>query len=199
MSNRPSDPSMELLKEVRALNASEGQLTPVDITNVNAVAQHLKDSFQYIESMANNPYVNPSEPYYSSALHFFRAKCLREKRCLVSYLKWRMDRVSGAWWETQDNLIAPHLSAAEMQYLRDYNTLMVDYMSSFAVPLDLRAFRWRPPTSRHASVRGLRESTFISSTTGITYRIQTGEYYSMPCEEAERLIQQGIVAPQAPA
>jgi GINS complex subunit 1 len=193
-SRQLTDPATELLKEVKALNASGGVMTPVDGINVRSLASSVVDTFQNIEAMSINPFVNAADPYYASSLQYYRAKCLREKRCLVAYLKWRMDRATASWWETQDNLIMPQLTPAEQKYLKDYNDIMVEYMSSFAVPLDLRAFRWRPPTSQNITVRGLKASSFVGST-GTTYHIEKGETHSMPCEEAERLIQQGIVAP----
>ncbi|CUG85666.1 unnamed protein product [Bodo saltans] len=190
---RTADPAVELMNEIRALEAGTGNIGPADNVNLRSLAHDITDAYQNIESMAVNPYVDPTDPYYRSALQYFRAKALRGKRCLVSYLMWRMDKVSAAWWESKDNLVTPQLGASESQYLKDYNALMVDYMSSFAFPLDLRAFRMRPPSAQHVSVRGLKPLTFMSALSGITYHIEKDETYSMPSEEAERLIQQGIV------
>lgn len=190
---RVADPGAELMKEIRALEAGTGGIGPADNVNLRSLAHDITDAYRNIESMAVNPYVDPTDPYYRSALQYFRAKTLRGKRCMVSYLAWRMDRVSAAWWESKDNLVTPQLGSSEVQYLKDYNSLMVDYMSSFAFPLDLRAFRLRPPSAQHVTVRGVKPLTFMSALSGITYHIEIDETYSMPSEEAERLIQQGIV------
>jgi GINS complex subunit 1 len=190
---RVADPAFELIKEIRALEAGTGGISPADNTNVRSLAHDITDAYHNIESMAVNPFVDPADAYYRSALQYYRAKTLRGKRCLVTYLMWRMDRVSAAWWESKDNLITPQLGSAEVQYLKEYNALMVDYMSSFAFPIDLRAFRLRPPSAQHVSVRGVKPLTFMSALSGITYHIEKDETYSMPSEEAERLIQQGIV------
>lgn len=192
--SKVADPAAELIKDVRALSTSGStRLTPFDHVNVRALATNISDTYQIIESMASNPFVDHQDPFYRGAVQYYRAKCLRGKRCLVSYMKWRLDKTAEAWWSSRDNLMMPQLSAAEQQYVKEYNELMVEYMTSFAVPLDLRAFQLHPPMSQNISVRGLKASTFVA-TSGITYHIEKGESYSLPYEVAERLLQQEIVA-----
>lgn len=191
-SSRNGDPALELLKEVKALSTSGGQLPPFDEGNVQAAIQRMDDAHRRIDQLIENPYANPQDPYYASTLQYFRAKCLREKRIVVAYMKWRQERISEAWWEARDHTLQSSLTAPESSYLRSYNAAMVDYMTSFPVPLDLRSFWWQPPTAPLLRIRGLKDTQVVSMRTGDAIVLSSGKEMNLPFEEAERLVRQGL-------
>ncbi|KAG8340694.1 hypothetical protein ERJ75_001012200 [Trypanosoma vivax] len=187
------DPSSELLNELRALVVSESTLVPFDERKVRAVVDDICDSFRFLESISRNPYADPLQPFYAGTMKYYRAKYLRDKRCLVAYLMWRQSQITRAWWEARDNALASMLTPCEKAFLQDYSNIMIEYMTSFAIPLDLRAFMWRPPSTRQLEVRGLVNHVFVSSITGAVINLYKGKQILLCFEEAESLIQQGVV------
>lgn len=188
-----ADPSAELISELRAFINSGSSMGALDERKVRLVVENMRESFERIQSIESNPYADPAQPYYASSAKYYRAKYLRDKRCVLSYLLWRQEQIAEAWWRTRDNLLDASLSAAEAEYLEEFNNTMVEYMTSFAVPVDLRAFLWRPPSVQQMEVRGLADYVFVSPVTGNTISIYTGEQVLLSFEEAEPLLQQGVV------
>lgn len=168
-------------------------MSTLDEQKVRSVVEKINESYACIRSIATNPYADLTQPYYMSSMNYYRAKCLRDKRCLLTYLLWRQKQIAKAWWSVRDNLLEGFLSAAEAKYLSDYQGTMVEYMTSFDVPLDLRAYLWRPPSVQQLEVRGRCHYEFRSPVSGKTIIINTGDQLFLSFEEAEPLIQQGIV------
>ncbi|CAJ1006987.1 hypothetical protein Q4I28_002301 [Leishmania naiffi] len=193
MSSKSQDASAELLSELRALITSGGSMGTLDEQKVRSVVEQINESYECIQSIVTNPYADLTQPYYVSSMNYYRSKCLRDKRCLLTYLLWRQEQVAKAWWGVRDNLLEGTLSAAEAKYLSDYQGTMVEYMTSFDIPLDLRAYLWRPPSVRQLEVRGRYQYEFRSSVSGKTIIINAGDQIFLSFEEAEPLIQQGIV------
>lgn len=192
MLSRKLDSSAELISELRAFITSGGSIGPLDERKVRAVVDSIKESFDHVGAISSNPYADIDQPYYASSMQYYRAKSLREKRCLLTYLLWRQKKVADAWWMARDNSIHSVLSPAEVSFLHDYDNVMVEYMTSFAIPLDLRAFLWRPPSTQQLEVRGLVDHLFVSSVTGVTISIYPGKQILLNFEEAESLIQQRV-------
>lgn len=191
--SNPVDPPAELMSELRALVASGGSINQLDERKVRNVVDGMRDAFDMMKSIESNPYANTSLPFYATPTQYYKAKYLRDKRCLLTYLLWRQKQISDAWWTAQDNHIRPSLSTDESEYLLEYNNLMVEYMTHFAVPVDLRAFLWRPPAFTQLEVRGLIDHVFVSPITGNTISIYSGKQILLNFEDAESLIQQHVV------
>nr|CCC92767.1 conserved hypothetical protein [Trypanosoma congolense IL3000] len=188
-----ADPSAELINELRALVVSGGALVPFDERKVHCVVDNISDSFRRLESISRNPYVDPSQMFYAGTMKYYKAKYLRDKRCVVAYLLWRQSQITKSWWDARDNMISSVLAPCERTFLQEYNDVMVEYMTSFAVPLDLRSFTWRPPSTQQLEVRGLVNHVFVSSVTGAVINLYKGKQILLDFEEAESLIQQGVV------
>lgn len=187
------DGSSELISELRALIASGGAMPQVDERKVRSVTDSMVESFGQLQLIAANPYADASEPYYASSIQYHRSRCLRDKRCLLTYLLWRQKQITNAWWTANDNALRTSISPAEQAYLDAYDGVMVEYMTSFAIPLDLRAFLWRPPSVQQLEVRGVTDHVFVSPVTGSTITVYAGKQILLSFEEAERLIQQRVV------
>ncbi|CCW65323.1 unnamed protein product [Phytomonas sp. EM1] len=187
------DESTELISELKALIASGGQVGPLDERRVRAVVDSIKESYEHVCSIGTNPYADVAQAYYASSMSYYKAKYLRDKRCLLAYLLWRQQQITNAWWSAQDNALLPCLSPAEVHFLEEYDNVMVEYMTSFAVPLDLRAFIWRPPSTQQLEVRGLANHVFVSPVSGNTISIYPGKQVLLSFEDAEALLQQKAV------
>jgi GINS complex subunit 1 len=208
---KAGDAGLELLSELKAVSVSGvHQIPAMDDKRVRGVTDSVREAFRNVESVATNPYAVATEPFYASSIQFHRAKALRYKRCLITYLSWRLDCIGETWWDAREHTLtgnmtraaaapsAPTTSASsslspgEAVYLRDYGGLMVEYMMSFAVPLDFRAFSWRPPSSSQVCVVGLKSCSFVSPLTGLVHTMYEGKRLRLNLEEAEQLLVQGI-------
>lgn len=179
---------------MRAFMASGGGLPPLDDRRVRQVCDAIRAAESAIDTVASNPYADIEDPFYSGAVTYLDAKRSRDERVLLSYLKWRMDTISELWWQDRETSCYPHLSQPEKGFLRDYNALMVGYMSSFEHPLDLRAYSWRSPAAQVLEVRGLKDYSFVSSTTGHVVSIYAGKQCCVSSVDAEALLRQDVVA-----
>lgn len=192
---------MELLHDLRATMASNSALPRADEKRLRAVADGILELKKSFNSVASNPFVDPSDPFYAATLIYLSEKERRETRSAVAYLKWRLDAASDLWWSANEDVVTDSLTVAEKGYLRDYGALMVSYMSSFDVPLDLRAHTWRPPTTSGViEVRGLVDYSFVSPATGRTVSVYAAKQCCVTTEDAEPLLRRGIVTlvPQGP-
>lgn len=187
------DASSELLSELRALLTSGGVLGEMDERRIRNVALHINDTYRQMQSIDSNPYLNKNDSFSGSAIQYYRAKYLRQKRCLLAYLLWRLNRIADSWWKSQDNRITGVLHSSEETYLQEYDNTMVEYMTALPIPLDLRAFSWRPPSVQQLEVRGLTNHFFVSPISGETVNIYVGKQILLNFEDAEPLIKQGFV------
>lgn len=192
-SSSRTDTCSELLNELRSLQCSGTALGEIDELRIRSVAEGINDSYKQLRNIETNPFVNALQPYGSSAISYYKAKYLRQKRCLVTYLLWRLQKISLAWWQTTDNQITDVLHPSEAEFLQTLDDIFVDYMTSFPIPLDLRAFWWRPPSVQQLEVRGLKNHMLISPISGETISIFAGKQILLRFEEAEPLIKQGVV------
>eukprot|EP00796_Vickermania_ingenoplastis_P001268 gene1268-726_t len=174
--NRSIDAATELIGELKALMSSGAGLAEMDERRVRAVAEDISNAYGDFRRILMNPYTNvENNPLFASACEHHRAKFLRQKRCLVAYLLWRLQQVTSAWWSAQENQLQRDLlHAAETQYLEEYDETMVEYMTSFPVPLDLHHF-------------------YVSPITNETIRICSGKQILLHFEEAEQLLKEGVV------
>ena len=192
-----ADSALELILELKALEASGAALAPFDDMRVrNAAAKVAELDAEFAAHLAN-PYVDRNDPYYIGLPVALRAAMLRTKRCIGAYNLWRLNSLTNLWWEGRDHATAAQQTPAEREFLREYNTLLCDYMGSFDVPLDLRAYISRPPTfppSSRVEVIGLKDHTFVSPIEFHTVAVETGKVSLLAFEDAEPLVLQGIAA-----
>jgi len=192
--NRKGDPALELVKELRALETSGAALGAFDERRVREVANRINQLDADLASVLANPHVDLNDPYYATLPTYLRKAMLRDKRCLVGYLRWRLDSLAGLWWDSREHLAtSTHATAAESEYVQQYNAVMVEYMQSFDAPLDLRAHTSRPPClppSNVVEVRGLQPYAYVAPDDRVV-QVFPGKLCSVSLEDAEVLVRQG--------
>lgn len=189
------DSGLELVSEMRAMGTSGAAIGTFDERRVREVANNISRLEAEATATLSNPHIEWSDPYYAALKAHMRAQILREKRCVGAYLTWRLKSITNLWWDSRDQMSSGFTTAAEDEYLRGMNATMVEYMTSFAVPLDLRAFTTRPPSfppSNVVDVCGRREHTYVSPLTLRAVHIYPGKMCSVPFEDAETLVQLGV-------
>ena len=186
---------IELIHELKALQSAETRFAQFDERRVRATIASINDAESELQGFIDNPHVNLNQPYFAAAPDLVRAAANRNRRCLATYLNWRLQSPSSLWWEAQDDKVTSLCTTAEREFLANYNTVMVDYLNSFEVPVDARAYLSRPPSvppSNLVEIRGLKNTSFVSTSSGEIVELYPGKVLSLPFDEAENLLQRGV-------
>lgn len=124
------------------------------------------------------------------------------KRCLLAYLSNRVDRLKDAYWQSGGAL--PHvlgdsdfrqkMSPQEVDFLREYNQLIMDYRSEVLDVLDVAAGLMSPPKELNVEVEVVKDCGTIHTGQGdIDFR--KGRRFMVRRADVEHLIVQGFLAP----
>lgn len=137
----------------------------------------------------------------------------RNKRCLLAYLQNRVGGIKERWWDAGGGLAyllspasnasvnpdsdAPDLRSAlspqELDFLRGYNNLLLDYKSDFLDVLDLTAGIDRPPGELMVDVRVIKDAGEVVLEGGERVDFRKGERFRLARSAIERLIVQGFL------
>lgn len=139
----------------------------------------------------------------------------RNKRCLLAYLSSRVGGIKERWWDAGGGLAhllesngsasgagsgdadAPDLRSAlspqELDFLRGYNNLLLDYKSDFLDVLDLSAGVDKPPGEFMVDVRVLKDAGEVVLEGGERIDFRKGERFRLARSQVERLIVQGFL------
>jgi len=133
----------------------------------------------------------------------------RNKRCLLAYLSTRVGGIKERWWDAGGGLAyllgtqttgdaeAPDLRSAlspqELDFLRGYNNLMLDYKSDFLDVLDLSAGIDKPPGEFMVDVRVVKDAGEVILEGGERIDFRKGERFRLARGQVERLIIQGFL------
>lgn len=146
----------------------------------------------------------------------------RNKRCLLAYLHTRLGGIKERWWDAGGalaHLLAPStstgvgalagtgnatgdpdapdlrsaLSPQELDFLRGYNALVLDYKSDFLDVLDIAAPIGRPPGELMVDVRVVRDAGEVVLDNGERLEFRKGERLRLERSVVERLLVQGYL------
>ncbi|AFR96594.1 DNA replication complex GINS protein PSF1 [Cryptococcus neoformans C23] len=137
----------------------------------------------------------------------------RNKRCMLAYLATRVGGIKERWWDAGGGLAyllspaasanvnpeadAPDLRSAlspqELDFLRGYNSLMLDYKSDFLDVLDLTAGIEKPPGELMVDVRVVRDAGEVFLDSGERVDFRKGQRFRLERAQVERLIIQGYL------
>lgn len=132
----------------------------------------------------------------------------RNKRCLLAYLATRVGGMKERWWDAGGGLAyllsAPNpdpdvpdlrsaLSPQELDFLRAYNNLILDYKSEYLDVLDLTAGIEKPPGEFMVDVRVVKDAGEVILEGGERVEFRKGERFRLARSQVERLIVQGYL------
>ncbi|OCF35743.1 DNA replication complex GINS protein PSF1 [Kwoniella heveanensis CBS 569] len=95
--------------------------------------------------------------------------------------------------ESDSQDLRSNLSPQELDFLRGYNTLLLDYKSDFLDVLDLTASIDRPPGELMVDVRVIRDAGEVVLDGGERIDFRKGERFRLARSGVERLIVQGFL------
>ncbi|KAF9462524.1 hypothetical protein BDZ94DRAFT_1261109 [Collybia nuda] len=124
----------------------------------------------------------------------------RNKRCLLAYHSHRTDRLRDLYWAVGGAL--PHilsnqeirgkLSPHEVDFLRQYNTSVMEFRSDFSYELDIMASITHPPKDIHTLVRVVRDCGVIQTELG-SIDFRKDQRFMVRRADIEHLIVQGYL------
>lgn len=129
-----------------------------------------------------------------------QAALLRNKRCLLAYHQHRMNMLKSLYWSKGAALpplltnprIRANLAPHEVDFLREYNTMVVDFRADFTDELDITSGIVNPPKDLHVLVRVVRDCGVIQTETG-AIDFQKGQRFMVRRSDVEHLLVQGYL------
>lgn len=133
-------------------------------------------------------------------LIIYQTAIARNKRCLLAYHNHRLDRLKDLYWAVGGALphilsnpdIRSKLSPHEVDFLREYNTTVMDFRSEFSYELDITAGITNPPKDIHVSVFVVRDCGVIQTEQG-SIDFRKGQRFMVRRADIEHLIVQGYL------
>ena len=147
--------------------------------------------------LADNPETFTGD---TPALLIYQVAILRNKRCLLAYHNHRIERLKSMYWAVGGAL--PHLLSApdirsklsplEVDFLKKYNSQVMDFRSEFSDELDIMAGITEPPKDLNALVKVIRDCGVIQTELG-SIDFRKGQRYMVRRADIEHLIVQGYL------
>jgi GINS complex subunit 1 len=136
----------------------------------------------------------------SPSLLIYQTAITRNKRCLLAYHAHRLDRLRDMYWSVGGALphilsnqdIRSKLSPHEVDYLRQYNSNVMDLRGEFSAELDIMAGISHPPKDLHVHVRVVKDCGTIQTETG-SIDFKKGLRFFVQRADIEHLIVQGYL------
>jgi GINS complex subunit 1 len=134
------------------------------------------------------------------ALLILQTTINRNKRCLLAYHTHRTDRLRDLYWAVGGAL--PHilsnqdirgkLSPHEVDFLRQYNSSVMEFRSDFSHELDIMSSITHPPKDIHTLVKVVRDCGVIQTELG-NIDFQKDQRFMVRRADIEHLIVQGYL------
>lgn len=149
-----------------------------------------------LDSVAQNAPMNQFPP--SVIIH--QTTVMRNKRCLLAYHQHRMNMLKTLYWSLGGALppilsntqIRANLAPHEVDFLREYNAMVVDFRADFTDELDITSSILNPPKDIHVLVRVVRDCGVIETELG-AIDFQKGQRFMVRRADIEHLLVQGYL------
>ena len=181
------DDAVQLLRELR--RAADGTLPPYNEERVRAVIRECISLYSRGHSLH-------ASGQGDRALLVTLTLCLkRNKRCLVTYLKHRADRVRALCWAAGGAFpsapeVKSNMSRAEIELARNYVRVLGEYRAAY-FEIDLTA-NPMPPKELFIQVRALQDCGVIQTEGGSINMAKNSQHY-VRRSDVEHLIGQGFL------
>ncbi|KAF8318777.1 GINS complex Psf1 component [Clavulina sp. PMI_390] len=148
---------------------------------------------------ANNEDDEPPAPLLTE-LRIYHTAAQHDKRCLLAYLNDRADRLKSTYWASggalpfvlNDANMRQNMSPQEVDFLRGYNSLIMEYRSDVLDVLDVAASLKSPPKDLNVEVQVIRDCGTIHTEQG-SIDFKKGRRFMVRRADVEHLIVQGFL------
>ncbi|CAM9542681.1 unnamed protein product [Phaeothamnion confervicola] len=167
-------------------------LPPWDKKGVGAVLQEIQALYQEILDTLGTRTTDDLPDPVRVFLTVHKHALLHNKRCLLAYLKYRLDAIVQLRWETGTKIpqaLETNLSLGERQAFTGYDRLLTRYMADFN--LDLTA-DLQPPKELRVEVRALVDYGELQTEEGAV-RLDRGTAHWLRRSDVVHLVRQGVL------
>jgi GINS complex subunit 1 len=115
------------------------------------------------------------------------------KRCLLAYLRFRMQKIEDLRWEAGRMIPAnlkPNLSGLEQEHFNRYSVALEQYMKDCGVDL---ASNFTPPKDPYVEIRVLESCGEIFTDDGAAVKLEQNSTHYLKRSDIEHLVRQGFV------
>eukprot|EP00736_Rhodelphis_marinus_P005343 Rmarinus@m.26569 len=177
---------------LRDLKRSEW-LPPFQEDVIRQIVTEIVELYADVRATFSNEELNRKDPRVTANVLFHHYSLLRNKRAVMAYLHYRIQRIQAIRWElgnTMPESQKERLGPTEIEFFKSYNSSLGAYMEE--VNLDLTA-DLDPPKDLYIQVRVLESCGTIQTTSG-PVTLQAGTTHFLPRSDVEHLIRSGMVA-----
>lgn len=179
----------ELLRELRMTT----WLPPYQDSGVRQIATEIKELLEpFLEIVTNKRNELRTDSSLQAGVVVFYRSIQRNKRCALAYLYNRLQRIQTYRWNAGPSAaahLADNMSAAETDFLAEYNQLLARY--SEQVELDLTADP-TPPRDLYIEVRVNKDCGSVLTDSG-PVALKPGTAHFLKRTDVEHLIRQGAL------
>eukprot|EP00102_Acyrthosiphon_pisum_P021189 XP_016658399.1 PREDICTED: DNA replication complex GINS protein PSF1 [Acyrthosiphon pisum] len=185
------DKVIELLKELE--RSREDTIPPYNNDGINHVLSEMKTLDAEIIDLLRTQKDNlPLD-----AIRLRRAAIERNKRCLLTYIWTRIQRLKEMRWEIGAILpsdVRQNLSQSEIEWFNNYCKTLVSYMKTIGPDTGLNLTQdTKPPKSLYTEVRSLVDAGKLELESGEVLILRKNSQYMLSRSQAEPLIRQGVL------
>ena len=190
------DLATQLVTESRRSTASD-TLFKYNDSLVRQIIREQRQLEAFIQSvMAESQEFTGETP----ALLIYQTTILRNKRCLLAYHNHRIERLKDMYWAVGGALphllsspdIRSKLSPLEVDFLKKYNSEIMEFRSEFSDELDIMAGVTEPPKDLNVLVKVIRDCGVIQTELG-SIDFRKGQRFMVRRADIEHLIVQGYL------
>ena len=131
-----------------------------------------------------------SDPFFGAAVQLHHSALFRNKRCVIAYLRYRLNKIRALRWDATSTLpdfAKKNMSALERRFYGDYDKTLAQYCMD--VNIDLMA-DLEPPKEICIEVRVLENCGQILTESG-PLNLESGTTHYLRRSDVEHLIRQG--------
>lgn len=185
--------ALELIKELD--RSKDGQLPAFNEDCIRMVLEEMTTLFEQNQRDVNATVAG--DVHLFSGVHLRHAALERNKRCLLTYLYSRLERIRAMRWEFGSILpadVRANIREPEMQWFNRYNKNLASYMRSLGegTGLDLTQDT-KPPKNLYVEVRCLKDYGEFEVEEGDIVVLQKNTTHYLPMAQCQHLIRQGIL------
>ncbi|TDL22302.1 DNA replication complex GINS protein PSF1 [Rickenella mellea] len=153
-----------------------------------------------LETIVDNALAQSEDETPPASVFIHQTAILRNKRCLLAYHQHRLNFLKNLYWSMGGALppllsspnIRANLSPSEVDFLREYNAMVMDFRGDFSDELDIASSVTIPPKDIHVLVRVVKDCGVIQTELG-SIDFQRGQRFMVRRADIEHLIVQGYL------
>jgi GINS complex subunit 1 len=163
-----------------------------DEEGIRAVTEECKQLQQLLTEMGERD--DRVDPKVQLTLSTFHLSICRNKRCILAYLSYRIEKIEQLWWKTASPVIsaeyAAKLSRSEIEYYSRYQELVTQTMEQ--MDLDLTS-HIEPPSNLFIEVRAVQDAGEVLLQSGARVFLQKNTTHFLRRSDVEHLIRQDVL------